>query len=331
MKHTKLFYPLFVISASVLLLAAASLAYVYRPYSKDSMSRCTAFVKSCGVLCVSADGCRTVYFSDTDGVSMRGLSFSRSEAETSSLFTAVWVNDNPFYPSAGGKLIAPDCHSSLFLSADSINSNLQAVVDSTLADIDNTFVFLDNKRNEFAYYLERHNVKDEGFNNIASLNADNDRCMDVLSEIKAELAKIKNSSNASVKAIQTFRAYASTGDNDSLASLLCTYEGSDGVSMCLRTLDDAPIPGTVSISLPPFNLVYPDSGDIVFLSGYYSVPRTDEPFSSVLASARVAAPGRADFPQFGMTDFSPVFTSSGFFAGFLISDSIVGFRSCKVK
>ena len=329
MKHIKRFSPLFIIPALAVLLAVASLVYAYRPYSRDSMSRCTAFVKSSDVLCVSADGCRTVYFSNTDGASMQGLSFSRSEAETSSVFTAVWVNDNPFYPSSRGKLIAPDFHSSLFISADSINSNLHAVVDSTLADIDDTFVFLEKKQKEFAYYLERHDVKDEGFNNIASLNADNDRYMEALSEIRTELVKIKNSSNASAKAVQTFRVYTSMNEKDSLASQLCTYESSDGVSMSLRTLVDAPMSGAVSISLPPFDIVFPDSGDVVFLSGYYSVPRTDEPFSSVLASARVISQGCVDFPQFGMTDFSPVFTSTGFFAGFLISDSIVGCRGCK--
>lgn len=305
----------------------ASFVYACRPYSKESMKRCTSMVETRSVFRLSADGCRNLYFTCTDGRSLCRLSFSRGEAEASFRSTAFWVNDCPFYPSARGKLLAADVHTLLFRTADSINAHLPAVIDSTIKRIDVVAVSLDKKRREFAYYLERHNVSDEGFNSIADLNADNDRRLTELSQIRAELVKMRKCGQASAKAMQTFRACAIAEASDSVVGLVCTCESADGSVMSLRTLtEDAPS-GAVSISTPPFGWIRPDSGDVVFLSGYYSVSGEEPSDGPVVASACMNASERHDFPRFGMSDFSPVFTSYGFFAGYSSSDSIVG-RAC---
>lgn len=323
MKRTSLRLVIIIVSALIVVLAVAAFVYACRPYSRTGMSRCTAVVETRSVLCISADGCRNMYFTCTDGTSMQGLSFSRGEVESASFSTAVWVNDNPFYPSAHGKLISADIHTPLFCSADSINAHLTAVVDSTIVSVDRLAVSLDKKRKEFTYYLDRHNVIDEGFNSIADLSADNDKRISELAQLREELVKMKNNGHASVKAMQTFRVGTVAETSDSLAYQVCTYEASDGVSMSLRTLTDDIPDGAVSISIPPFMLARPDSGDLVFLSGYYSVPGSEPAGEPVAATACMTTDNRHNFPRFGMSNFSPVFTSCGFFAGCVSSDSIV--------
>lgn len=162
------------------------------PLTETEIRQAEAQMECRSYYTLEADGRAVAYFSDieSDTVLLGGSVRSDSILRKTTLSPARWVNRFPVIPSCLGRLVTTlGATPSRLTRMD--NSALRQFVSRETVRMDSVMHGLRSEKAELDYYLRRHNVQDEGYNQIAAFAARVNHQLDSLSRVLKAMRSLK--------------------------------------------------------------------------------------------------------------------------------------------
>lgn len=246
-----------------------------------------------------------------------------SDTEQKALVCGAWINRYSFMPSCGGRIFTVN---PFYGKGDMValaNKCIGEVLQKTTERMQETLKMDKTKQTELDYYLDTHNVSDEGYNTMAEYAEENKRRRNTLERSIELLEKLGDGKGVRVRK-RTFYALLYPNGGKKMARMTCCIDPKeskrhDRGTVVLRTTDGF-MPESCN-SVYPFCLIdmSPERGDSVQVAAVFGLSlRNDVNKTAVKPNVfRGVATSKAshDIPELLAPDGSPVFSSKGFFVG----------------
>lgn len=310
----------------IILLILTILSYL--PSSRDNMVRSVALVECRSYYSVKVDGKRLFYFSALT----RDTLFERVDTVTVNVskvnfLPACWVRPSMLWPFCQGRMVV-----SMSSRGDSLrtfaNREGMRLLEREMDRLVETEKSIAHVILELDYYLNVHNVQEEGYNLVSTyvVKACHDR--DSVSKVLSLLRGVRHGAKVEVVPVKEF-SLLTYDENGKLVRRPCrmlSQSDSSGL-MILQTEDGTSPDGICSQSLHRWLPWRCSKGDQVFAVGYgginTSVFDATKSEASLTSGSIVDDNGRLDMPRLLVPDGSPVFSRNGCFLGLVCDGRVV--------
>lgn len=291
------------------------------PFSYNAMERTTALVEQTTTYSIVAGGKTVAYFSGIgDSMSLKGMVPADSgKTEIRKTAAGVWVNTMPLVPSCRGHIIVPCGNSATDSMVTTINRNIRTYLEKETNRQRGILRKTKEKAAELDYYLDTHNVQDEGFAIMAMqagmAKAEKNRTERIIGIIEKAIAE----KHVEVR-INTVYLAKSTGKDGKTISTPCTKTGNEYTHgfIMLQATDHKTPPCARAVYINPLIRWKPGSGDSIMAAGicgagthlFELAEKT-----TLITGGHAAENQRHDMPRLLVPDGSPVFNKYGMFIG----------------
>ncbi len=309
-----------------LLLILTTLSYL--PASRDNMLRSVALVECRSYYSVNVDGKRLFCFSALT----RDTLFERIDTVAANIskvnfLSACWVRSSMLWPFCQGRMVVhmPSRGDSLCTLANREGVRLLEREKDRLVETEKSIAHVVL---EMDYYLNVHNVQEEGYNLVSTyvVKACHDR--DSVSKVLALLRGVRHGAKVEVVPVREF-SLLTRDEKGKLVRLPCrmlSQSDRNGFAL-LQTEDGKSTDEICSQSLHRWLSWCCSKGDQVFAVGYGGIngPAFDAAKSeaSLTSGYIVDDNGRLDMPRLLVPDGSPVFSRNGSFLGLVCGGHVV--------
>lgn len=316
-----------VAALTVVLLTAVAVSYL--PTSRQKMCRSVAMMECRSYYVVRAGGeplfCFRSLSSDT---LLQGVDTAAAKIAEVDYMPACWVNRWALVPSCRGRLLTRETG-----NADSVRSWMERHGDWMIARekarMEREMKALDHKASELKYYLNVHNVQDEGFNTVSQYAVKVNHDKDSVAHILDKLKHLRKGVRITVAQVSDYTLLERTeaGKQKRIPCRRRSLRDKSGFIL-LQTIDGKTPDGACAQSLHGWFPWRADEGDLVFVAGFSGMDRVAFDASSAVAAIApghvTGADGRHNIPQILAPDGSPVFSQNGCFLGLSCQGKVVG-------
>lgn len=305
------------------------------PFSHDGMCRATALVEQHSVYGIFSDGRQVACFKPSDN----GLAIAYmaepgdSTAATTVVTEGCWINDMPVMPSCRGRILIPDAD----VRADSIvaamNGNIARVLQEETCRLRGKLRLLSALSSETGYYLNRHDVRDEGFNNVAEYAGYIKTEKSKAERLIGLLEKAMKEKNTVVRHTSVYTLITS-GEGQKVRRMACTETGEEYTHgfITVRTADRKTPPEARAIYINRLVGCTAGNGDHINAAGICGAGT--EGFvpgkaPAMISGGHVSKDLEHGMPPLLVPDGSPLFSKNGFFIGISKGGKIVDVRKKK--
>lgn len=325
--HVKRTVACAVAALTVILLAVVAVSYL--PTSRQKMCRSVAMMECRSYYVVRAGGKRLFCFRTlSPDTLLAGVDTAAAKIAEVDYMPACWVNRWAFLPSCKGRLLTREKG-----NADSVRSWMARHGEWMLvrekARMEREMKALDHKASELKYYLNVHNVQDEGFNTVSQYAVKVNHDKDSVAHILGKLKHLRAGARIAVDHVTDYTLLERTeaGKQKRIPCRRCSSKDESGFVL-VQTIDGKTPDGACAQSLHRWLSWRADEGDLVFVAGYSGMNRVAFDASSSVADIApghvTGADGRHNIPQILAPDGSPVFSQNGCFLGLSCQGKVVG-------
>ncbi len=295
------------------------------PESYDNMKRSVAMIECKEYYEITSNGKVVAYCNGINADTTLNIVSSKKgiAIERKAMVCGCWINKYSFISSCRGRILATNPFTKAYDPLSTVNNNIKDVIAKTITKLEKAVANNNHREEELNYYLNTHNVKDEGYNTIAEYAETNKNgkenhynSIKILQSLQQK-GDIKIRRNTSYTLI--YRATNNKTSRVSCAPLLAETSKAPKGTIVLQTQNEFMPYDAVSIyRFDIFNLA-PESGDSITIAAIFgltekstedAVHQKPNIFKGVALS-----PNKHDIPSLLAPEGAPIFNSRGFFIG----------------
>jgi len=321
-------------SLPAVLAAIAILLYglTFLPVSQRGMERSVALVEHVSRYEITAGGKPVAWFrAFGDSLSLDGVTASAAQVSAECrLITGVWVNRYSFMPSCRGRILIPALDTAAGKTLSAANKDVAFVIQRALADNERLLSRLERTQAKLRYYLDTHNVSDEGYNTMAAYAAAVDSSRHDAERLDSVLKGLDSKAQVGIRHIEQYTLLYS-GDGWKTSRKVCRDVTKDGARQfrIVQTEDQTLPADAEALYFHRWLLPSVKPGAEVITAAYHGSSQSGFSTEKLRAGrfhGMIATDGGHDVPPLFAPDGSPVFTKGGRLMGITI-----GGKVCQAK
>ena len=295
------------------------------PESYDGMKRSVVMIECREYYEIVCNGKVIAYCDDIKSDSTLNIVKTEADSDTErkAMVCGCWINKFSFIPSCHGRILTANPFSNNDNLLSMANNDPENIIEKTIAKHEEMFAADKKREAELNYYLDTHNVKDDGYNTIAAYAEENKRkkesllnSIDILKSLQKE-KKIK---------IRKRNKYAllyptTTRKTGRVFCHLLAEESEDAPkgTIVLQTENEfMPEDANSLYTFKVFCLI-PEKGDSITIAGIFGLTEKSTSNAAlqkpnVFKGATISTE-RHDTPPLLAPNGAPIFNRNGFFIG----------------
>ena len=295
------------------------------PESYGSMRRSAATVECREYYEITSGGKVAAFCNDIDCDStLNSVSAEKdSDTERKAMVCGCWMNRYSFFPSCNGRILTVYPFAKEHDMQAIADRNIKEIIAKTIAK--NEKAAANNKKREekLNYYLNTHNVKDEGYNTIAAYAEENKREKKHLQNSITILKSLQKEGNVKIrkKTIYTL-VYAAARNKTDRRPCYTLYEETRKApkgTTVIRTKDGFMPEGANAIYRFDVFDLSPEIGDSVSLAGIFGLTAESTADAALqkpnVFKGKAISADRHDAPALLAPEGAPIFNRHGYFIG----------------
>ena len=245
-----------------------------------------------------------------------------SDTERIALASGCWTDRYPLLPSCRGRIVIAEPFADKKALHAYVSHHLTEAIDNTIRRAEAKLKKNKQRETELNYYLSTHNVKDEGYTNIAAYdNANKEERKEMECGI-ALLKKLKYEKGLSIAFCESYTALLADGKRltrTRCRSIDMKEETAAAGCRIIETFDKKTPEQAKAVHILPFFRPTAEKGDSVTAAARFGLNAKSES-SKALQKAGIMrgvmlSGTKHDIPQLLAPDGTPLFNSSGYFIG----------------
>lgn len=322
-------------SLPAVLAAIAILLYglTFLPVSQSRMKRSVALIEYASCYEITADGKPLAWFrAFGDSLSLDGLTVVAGQNVVERrLITGVWVNRYGFFPSCKGRILLPSPDISACQRLSAANKKASLVLQKALSDNEKLISRLGQTQSKLRYYLETHNVSDDGYNTMAAYSAATDSSRQDAERLLSVLKSLDSKAQVSIRHIEKHTLLYSDSSRKT-ARKTCNDITKDGLRQFrIVQTEDQTMPNDVAaLYFHRWLLPSAKTGMEVVTAAYHGSSQRGFNTDTLRAGCfrgLVTEGGGHDVPSLFAPDGSPVFTKGGLLVGVTLGGTVCSAKS----
>lgn len=251
-----------------------------------------------------------------------------SDTERTTMTSGCWTDRHPLLPSCRGMIAIAEPFADRQGLHAYVGSHLMETIDNTISKTEARLKRNKQQETELSYYLSTHNVKDEGYNNIAAYDNANKKERRKMEQSIALMKKLKEAKSLSITFSESYAALIADGKR--CKRIIChamNEKGEKTPAGCrmIETTDKKTPAEAKPIHRLPFLRPSAEKGDSVTAAARFGM-NTKSGSAKALQKANtmrgaMLSGNKHDIPQLLAPDGSPIF-SGGYFIGLSMKGGI---------
>lgn len=314
-------------SLPVAILAAIAfiMAPSVMPESYDGMRRSVATIECREYYEITSDGKVAAFCNDIDSDStLCAVSEEKdSDTERKAMVCGCWMNRFSSFPSCNGRILTVDPFAKEHDMLAIAGSDIRKTIAKTIAKDEKAAVRNRKREEKLNYYLNTHNVKDEGYNTIAAYAEENRKEKEHLQNSIAILKSLQKKGNVKIRKKNVYTlVYAAARNKTGSRPCYALHEETRNApkgTIVIRTQDGFMPEGANAIYRFDVFDLSPERGSSVSIAGIFGLTSKSTANAALqepnVFNGKAVSPGRHDAPALLAPEGAPIFNSHGYFIG----------------
>ena len=305
------------------------------PLSTDKMKAATALVEYVSCYEIRSDGRPVAWFrSFGDSLSpVAATVVADTEVIERRLITGVWINRYDFMPSCRGRILLPAVDTTAYNSLAAARRTPAKVIGQAIATTRKEIERLDLTAAKLQYYLDTHNVSDDGYNAMAAFNTDLNRRRKEAALLLTVLEKTTKKHTVSIRHIGKYNLLYNDGTGRTRRTACNDITTNRNRQFrIIQTADKGMPKGASALYFHRWTAPAVMPGNRVTTTSYYGSSQpgfSTDALKADLFFGIVTKRGGHDVPDMFAPDGSPVFTTGGRLVGITLRGKVVVAKSFK--
>lgn len=295
------------------------------PESHDGMKRSVAMIECREYYEITSGGKVEAYCNGVnDDTTLCIVSTKKdSDVERKAMVCGCWMNKYSFIPSCHGRILIANP----FIKKDDLlptaNKTIQGIIAKTITKNEKAVAYNRKREEELNYYLNTHNVKDEGYNTIASYAEENKKEKENLQNSITILKSLQQKGCVKIIRKSTYALLYATANNKT-GRIFCTplydetTKAPKGVTVLQTQKEFMPKEANAIYRFDFFNLS-PERNDSISIAGIFGLTEKSTANAALqkpnIFKGKAVSPDKHDIPPLLAPEGAPIFSRRGYFIG----------------